>query len=283
MKRTAGQRGLTLIEMLVVVGIIAMLVGLGAPAVKALLASFESEDSVRAMVQTALSTARGMAMEQQRYAGVRFQKASCGEGDGLANPQYMTFIVHDNEATGLASGFRAVEGLKPIRLPDRFGVMDLVKVDRVVGGSNAISIQSESPVSKDADIDTVAEVNDVTTFSVVFSPAGHLVTHQVRIRNRDGKSSKETPPSKDDIFNTEVQVFQKSMLDRRGMFLQDDYVEWGLGPESSRRSFVIYKTQDFSLAYRTSRPYTNYLKDLVPKVLYVTPLTGALTGGQEGS
>jgi prepilin-type N-terminal cleavage/methylation domain-containing protein len=275
MKRIAGQRGLTLIEMLVVVGIIAMLVGLGAPAVKALLASFESQDSVRAMVQTALATARTMALEQQRYAGVRFQKASCGEGDGLANPQYMTFIVHDNEATGLASGFRAVEGLKPIRLPDRFGVMDLM-VKKDASGT------SEAAVSSDADVTDTSDVNDVTTFSIVFSPAGHLVTHQVRVRNRDGKSDKETSPSKDDIFNVEAQIFQKNVLARRGMFLQDDYVKQGLGPESSRRSFVIYKTQDFVQAYRASRAYTNYLKDLVPKVLYVAPLTGAIAG-QEGS
>jgi prepilin-type N-terminal cleavage/methylation domain-containing protein len=267
MKRMARQRGLTLIEMLVVVGIIAALVGFGAPAVKALLASFESEDSIRAMIQTALGSARAMAIEQQRYVGIRFQKVSCSTMDGRGNPQYMTFIIHDTAATGLASGFRAVEGLKPIRLPDLFGVMDLIRVDREKKG-NTIDVTKEYPLSKDQDILTPPEVNDVTTFSIVFSPTGHLVAHQVRVRSQG---------SRDSVFNTDAWVLHSDPLARRGMFLQDDYIERGLGPESSRRSFVIYRTREFEQAFRAGNPYGGYLKGLASKVLYVTPLTGALT------
>jgi prepilin-type N-terminal cleavage/methylation domain-containing protein len=275
MRRMVTKRGLTLIEMLVVITIIAALAGFGVPAVKSLLASFESEDSVRAMVQTALSSARAMAIEQQRYAGIRFQKASYGDGDGLSNPQYMIFIIHSKDKAGnLANGFRAVEGYKPIRVPDLFGVMDLTLVTRDADGT---SVVKEEPVRSDGAVDRTDEVNDVTSFSVLFSPTGQLVTHEVRIRNRDGKSAKQTPPSQDDVFNTESQVLQKDALARRGMFLQDDYPQRGLGPESSRRSFVIYRTRDFEQAFRAGRAYTGYLASLAPKVLYLAPLNGAIT------
>jgi prepilin-type N-terminal cleavage/methylation domain-containing protein len=271
MKRMLTKRGLTLIEMLVVVAIIAALAGFGAPAVKSLLASFESEDSVRAMIQTALSAARAMAIEQQRYAGIRFQKASYDGGDGLSNPQYMIFIVHSKDNAGdLANGFRAVEGYKPIRLPDLFGVMDLTRVERAKSG-NTIDVRREYPVAGDADIADIPDVNDVTTFSVLFSPTGQLVAHEIRIRG-DG--------SKDDVFNTELEVLQNDAAKRRGMFLQDDYIDRGLGPESSRRNFVIYRTREFKQAFAPKPPhaYTGYLAGLAPKVLYLAPLTGAITG-----
>ena len=279
MKSRPRQPGLTLVETLVVVGIIAALVGLGLPAVRAMLRSFGSEESVRAMVQAGLSSARAMALEQQRYVGVRFQKASFGPGDGLNNPQYMIFIVHDTRATDLATGFRAVEGIQPIRLPDLLGVMDLTVVTRSADGSDVLR---EDLIRSDKGIDTVAEVNDTTTFSMVFSPTGHLVVHDVRILNREGRRGSEADPTKDsksssdDVFNTWAKITDKG--DPRGMFLQDDYPRRGLGPESSRRSFVVYQTREFEQAFRTGtgEAYSRYLAGLQSKVLYVAPLTGAI-------
>jgi len=274
MKSRPRQPGLTLVETLVVVGIIAALVGFGLPAVRAMLRSFGSEESVRAMIQAALSSARAMALEQQRYVGVRFQKASLGDGDGLNSPQYMIFIAHDTRATDLATGFRALEGIQPIRLPDLLGVMDRTVVARRADGSDVLR---EDLIRSDKDIDSIAEVNDTTTFSMVFSPEGHLIVlRSIRIRNRDGRSDKETPVSQDDVFNTESQVLQKDILRRRGMFLQDDYPQRGLGAESSRRSFVVYRTREFEQAFRTGEAYSHYLAGLQSKVLYVAPLTGAI-------
>lgn len=266
---------MSLIESLVVVGIIAALVGFGVPAVRAVLRSLGSEESVQALVQAALSSARSMALEQQRYVGLRFQKASSGEGDGLGNPQYMVFVVHaKDDDRDLAYGFRALEGVPRMRLPDPFNVMDLTVVTRSVDGSRAVK---EERIRADGDIDSIAEVNDTTTFSMIFSPAGHLVVMQdIRVRNRDGRADKETPPSEDDVFNTEAQVLDQAPRRRRGMFLQDDYPQRGLGPESSRRSFVVVRTKEFERAFATGQAYSRCLADLQSKVVHVAPLTGAL-------
>jgi len=273
MKRMAAQQqGLTLIEMLVVVGIIAALVGLGLPAMRALLRSFESEESVRSLVEAALTSARAMAVQQQEYVGVRFQKAYRSEGPMNA-PQYMVFVIHDKQKTGLANGFRAVEGIKPVRLPDLFGVMDLTLVERKIVG-NQVQIGAEYPVSDDAGISGPSDVSEVTSFSVVFSPSGHLVIHEVRVRNHDGKSGVSTE-SDDDVFNTLAKI--RDSKDPRGMFVQDDYVQEKLGPENSRRSFIVYSAVEFRKAYDERKAWSGYLSRLRP--IHIAPLTGTLIGG----
>jgi hypothetical protein len=94
------------------------------------------------------------------------------------------------------------------------------------------------------------------------------VAHDVRIRNQ---------ASRDEVFNEEALVLQRDADRRRGLFLQDDYIERGLGPETSRRSLVIFRTQEFSQAWAARNAY-GYVKDLPARMRYVMPLTGALTG-----
>ena len=276
MRRIAVQSGLTLVETLVVVGIIAALVGLGLPAVRAFFHSFESQDSVRTVIEAALSSARAIATEQGEYVGVRFQRAYVKTGDPLNAPQYLVFIVHDKPATGLADGFRAVQGIAPIRLPDAFGVTDLTLVDRKLSGSD-IDVVKEYLLSDDAGIDGPSEVNEITTFSVVFSPSGHLVIHEVRVRNRNGKSGTSTL-SKDDTFNTVAKITDPN--DPRGMFVQDDYMEERLGPESSRSSFYIYNKAEFTKAYNEGRAWRDCLSRLKDRRLSIAPLTGTLMGSR---
>ena len=119
MKVKSRQYGITLTEMTVVIAVIALLVSLGLPAVRMLFDSFESQSGGRSVISAAMAAARAIAAKEQRCAGIRFQQDSAGN-------QYMIFIVHDFEETGLNPGFRAVEGLKPIMLPENLGVMDLM-------------------------------------------------------------------------------------------------------------------------------------------------------------
>ncbi len=261
MKTGYKQSGRTLIEMSVVIAAVVLLGSFGLPAVRTFLNSFESGTGGRPVISAALASARAIAAKEQRYAGIRFQKAY--NSDDPLNPlqgvpeaaQYMVFIVHDFDKTGLSSGFRAVEGLDPIKLPDTVGVMDL------------------SLIGADVDIDEPIELNNATAFSIIFSPSGKLVIHDVRVRNRDGYYRPLNPnDSMDDIFNSPENIATFNT----GMFVQDDYAALGLGQEPSRRGFIIYDRLEFKRAYNRGRPYSDYLVKLVPEIIYINTYTGIM-------
>lgn len=263
MKTGGRQYGSTLTEMTIVVAVVALLVGIALPGIRAMLHSFESSGGAKSMISAALASARAIAAKERRYAGIRFQKAYDPQGP-LKAAQYMILIVHDFDKTGLESGFRAVEGIEPMKLPETVGVMIDVGL-----------------ISGDLDIDELEEITNATTFSVIFSPSGKLVIHDVQVRNRDGfvDSAANTGISRDDVFNKKAQVDNGI-----GMFYQDDYfgAPWsvqpvlGLGPEPSRRSFVIYDREKFRQAFQNGRPYSGYLGSLLPEIIFINPYTGTM-------
>jgi hypothetical protein len=269
--RAHDKRGLTLIETTVVVATIALMVGFGIPAVRSLMRSFQTESGVRSMIRAALGSAQAMAQARQRYVGIRFQMRSRSDNPAdplrklLDAPQYMIFIMHDSSSQGtrLASGFRAIEGMDPIRLPDTLGVMDLTNI------------------GKDTDIDVLPELSDATTFSIIFSPSGKLVVETVRVRNRDGfaDTASDTRASADDVFNKKAQVDAGI-----GMFYQDDYpgdtsgtnVNLGLSQESSRTSFIVYERGLFRQMYEKKTAWTKYLSLRSAETQYISPYSGDL-------
>jgi hypothetical protein len=268
-RRAHTKTGLTLIEMTLVIATIALLVGFALPAVRALRNSFESEGSVKAMIGGALSYARATAVKNQCYTGVRFQMACTSKDasqplDGLLNArQYMVFIerAEPEEMGGLTIGFRAVAGMEPVKLPEMIGVIDV----REIAG--------------DGDIDTFSGLNDAVTFSVVFSPSGKLVVHDVRTRNRDGVYQPDNglgdsdKTSNGDVFNSPENICTHG----RGRFIQDDYSEWGLSEEQSRTGFVVYDRQDLPAAFKQGTLWSGYLSSLAEEhIVYVSPYTGAL-------
>ena len=185
------KNGFTLIELLVVIAIIALLVVIAIPSARAIKSSYESSGA-EAMISSAFAAHRAIAAKQHRYAGVRFQKAWRADNDG---PQYMIFIVQDTNATGLVNGFRAVEGQKPMKLPDNLGVTDLT----CSSGVNPSAWGCWTSPWSNAVISS--EFRDATTFSIIFSPTGKLIIHDVHIRNRNGMTNDS---SDDDIFNTKI-------------------------------------------------------------------------------
>ena len=264
MNKRYRQSGRTLAEMTVVIAAIVLLGSFGLPAVRAFLDSFESGTGARPVISAALASARAIAAKEQRYAGIRFQKAYNSDdplnplGGVLEAAQYMVFIVHDFDKTRLAPGFRAVEGLQPIKLPDSVGVIDL------------------SLIGADVDIDEPIELNNATAFSIIFSPSGKLVIHDVRVRNRDGRTTGTEIPaiSQDDIFNTVGKV--TALYNPFGMFVQDDYLSFGLEQEPSRRGFIIYDRLEFKRAYDRGQAYSGNLVKLVPEAIYINPYTGTM-------
>lgn len=276
MKTRYKQSGRTLAEMAVVIAAIVLLGSFGLPAVRTFLDSFESGAGPKPVISAALASARAIAAREQRYAGIRFQKAYHPEGP-LKATQYMVFIVHEEprKMGNLTIGFRVVEGLKPIKLPDSVGVMDL-RYRR-----NLLSPAGDGLIDADGEISNLDILRDTTAFSIIFSPSGKMVIHDVRVRNRDGyvDSAANTNISSDDIFNKKAQVDAGI-----AMFYQDDYYgvlnnpygDLGLGPEPSRRSFVIYDRREFKRAYQIGQAYSGYLQRLLPDVIYINPYTGTM-------
>ncbi len=243
------------------IAVVALLVGLGLPSVRVFLNTFESQGGARPMISAALASARAIAAKEQRYAGVRFQQ-------DLAGNQYMVFIVHDFDKTGLASGFRAVEGLQPIKLPENLGVMDfMVRVDRRPDRFGAEN-PADRPIVVD-DLDDPVSLSDMASFSIVFSPTGKMVIHNVRVRNRDGDYRPlNLNDSMDDIFNSPENITNFNT----GMFIQDDYAELGFGVESSRNKFMIYDKTQFDRMDAVQR--YGYLYGL--EIIYINPYTGTM-------
>jgi len=279
MRTRSKQSGLTLPELAVVIATIALLVGFGLPAVRALLNSFETQSGAKTLISAALSSARAIAAKEHRYAGIRFQKVYGPKGP-LDASQYMIFIIQDPFI--MAYGFRAVEGVKPIKLPNNVSVMDLTILSsrNLRNPVNPVEDRLDdkqsvlSAAEKDALIDELRELSDTTTFSVIFSPGGKLVIHGVRVRNRHGQTDDS---SNDDVFNT------KNNVDAGiGMFYQDDYFSaaWtdiSLGPEPSRNSFVIiYETDKFEQAFRNGQAWSGYLVQTAPDRIYINSYTGTM-------
>ena len=126
------QSAFSIVELLVVIVIIASLVGLAVPAIDMMQQSYNSTGSEN-MISAALATARTIAMNRQRYAGIRFQKAYNPEypDDPLKQDQYMVPIVYEynKSKTNLTVWFHAIEGQKPIKLPENIGIMDMTYIN----------------------------------------------------------------------------------------------------------------------------------------------------------
>ena len=229
--------------------ILAVLMGIAIPAAKRLTESLQSSAGAHGLINAALSNARAIAVRHDAYAGIRFQQSPDGK-------TYIIFIVYDYEGTGLENGFRAVDGRKPIALPQDMGVM---AVDQ----------------TNDLYLATPKGWNDATTFSVVFHKTGKLVLHEVQVRNKEGRTN---DTGKDSVFNTQNNVNSKN-----AMFIQDDYPnslipanpDLGLKKENSVNSLRIYDKKDLAAVNAANR-WTGYLGKL--NTLRVSPYTGELIG-----
>ncbi len=288
----ATNRGLSLMEATMVIALVAVLTVLSLPAARSFFGSLATSGDGRCLISAALASARAIAAKEQRYAGIRFQQ-------DLKGNQYIIFIVQD-PALG-AYFFRAVKGIEPVKLPDNIGVTDLTIVP--AGQRNlANPAEPKEQYRLDEDVLTTAQkdqwlnevwgLNDITTFSVIFSPAGKLVIHGVHVVNRDGITDYLSYPevSFDDVFNKKAQVDARfngadiySLPEPgAGLFYQDDYwgdntyLDFGLGPEPSRSCFVIYDKQQFEQARREGRAWSGYLYKLTDEMIFINPYTGTI-------
>ncbi|MFA6186312.1 MAG: prepilin-type N-terminal cleavage/methylation domain-containing protein [Phycisphaerae bacterium] len=268
MKIKNKQFGLTIIELLVVIGIIAAVVAISLPAINAMQKSFDSTGA-ESMISAALSTARTLAISRQQYVGVRFQTSYKPE-DVLDEEQYMIFIVFSDEktTTNFDCGFMAVPGYKPMKLPENIGVIDkTIRTPRTLKTCNDPVPYSELPLTN---FSNIVDIVDTTTFSIVFSPAGKLVIHEVRCRNNDQAKDDAT---KDTVFNTRNNIVVAGIP--TGMFVEDYLTDGdGLGVEKSRNKFYIYDREKLRKMTDTTQRW-DYI-DSIKDPSYINPYTGGI-------
>ena len=270
-KNLKQKAAFSLMELLVVITIVASLVALAIPAINAMQKSFNSTGA-EGMISAALSTARTLAISRGQYAGVRFQKVYDSAGAPKAD-QYMIFIIYDsNKKTNWVCGFVAVEGYKPIKLPANIGVIDkMVRNDYVLPANFCDDIKERPLVNTDLDdsgtnLDPSGNnrnITDTSAFSIVFSPAGKLVSHEIRCGGKSGN---------DDIFNTRNKVIANPPT---GMFIEDNHDDCGIGVEMSRREFYIYNRNEFE-KLATGSQRMNYLNGPKTERYFVNAYTGEL-------
>jgi len=282
------RRGLTLTELLISIVIIALLAAFSIPAIDAFMNSMGSIGSATALINAALSSARAMAIKDQRYVGVRFQfYFNPNEPSFLLDrDMYMIFIEQNPDVTQ-DYFFRAIEGLKPVKLPPNIGVTDLTIVnDRAKIfpiDPEQIELINETPADAESYFlssdQSVVQRNlfDITTFSIVFSPSGNLAVHRVIVRNKEGRTDNSSP---DEVFNTITNV---AMNTASGIatFMKDDSIGdpmSPLGPEPSRRYFLIFERGKYRNAVMKGSLYSGYLLPLITTngLIYINPHTGTL-------
>jgi prepilin-type N-terminal cleavage/methylation domain-containing protein len=296
----SGRRGFTLPEMLVTMVIITIVAAVAIPTIYAVRDGFASSGA-ETLISAVISSAKAIAAKEQKYAGVRFQCVPDPENPDEPGDQYIIFIIQD-PAMGLDFGFRAAKGIAPIRLPVNQAVLDMTVIRHRAGAQDLPDLEYRLGEDPAENYDNVIYNNDphlwdMSTFSIVFSPSGRLVTHPVRVRNRDGYP--DTPAdvgvSLDKVFNKWNTVLPTPPTEPTAMFFQDDCYDGyyptipderrlELGPESSRKNLLIYDKRELRKVAPTAR-WTGYLQNVSStgansEVLYINPYTGTIIENQ---
>ncbi len=173
MNKRQQQSGFTLIEMLVVVAIIAVLAALSLPNTMGIIRSHRSA-ATKNLIRNALAQAQAHAAVTQKYAGVRFQFT---KDDWQNNRQYLVLI--ENEP-GMVPG----AGIPDYHSHNRFVAIRNAKAAVLPVGMGVIS-QAAFGSAQIPDNYAVDSVRGETTFSIIFSPTGQLVTKDVYLRPKD--------------------------------------------------------------------------------------------------
>jgi len=172
----AGKRwtiGFTLVEMLVVVAIVGLLTALTVPNVPGMVRSHKMS-AARNLIKSALGQAQAHAAKYQKYAGVRFQFDRDGWEKGQ---QYLVLIENNPHPVEGANKFTAAPNAKPVALPAGIGLISS-EVD-------SFTLSERNAYLDDDNSDGYLRcLNGATTFSIVFSPTGQMVSTDVRVGAR---------------------------------------------------------------------------------------------------
>jgi len=301
----------TLVEMLVVAGIIAIILGVAIASLRALTGGVQV-GAARTMLRTVLASARAEAAARGHVVGVRFQQYQLPNVAGAARQaeEGATFGVIVFPAMETAAGQAAISELKSwvgatlAPLVDTYAACLFVAADgrEPVRFPQGVEVARDLPypnpknqAEEDANNEALTTyLRTYTTFTVLFSPGGQVVIQRafvVQRHNRDsvfysGPDYPQLFPQGDPQYNPN---FDPRPTDVVPLLLRDDrsYVNllnpasWTDNPPGlladklSQSRLWLYDQNARKQA--GAQPWTNYLKGQGKSVrILINPYTGQL-------
>jgi prepilin-type N-terminal cleavage/methylation domain-containing protein len=160
MKKRRYKTGFTLIEMLIVVGIIAIMISLVMPSTNSLIQS-NRETSAKNLVRSSLMQAQAYAAKERKYAGIRFQLDGAGR-------QYMILVESTRIQLRNFYGIGVHHPLMTLYTPVDNAQPTAMPTGNVIINYPDIDLDDNTEIED-------WELKDATRFCVLFSPSGQLV------------------------------------------------------------------------------------------------------------
>jgi prepilin-type N-terminal cleavage/methylation domain-containing protein len=164
--------GFTLIEMMVVIGLVALLAAMALPSIVTLMSAGADAQAYN-LIAAQLTFARALAIERVNYAGVHCQIADAKDGSNLLRPKeedmcYTGIVFVDDSNTNTSAGKLFTGYSTPKQVPGGIG---LGKVSTAMGSDVAtVGTSDTAPYQNDAGVK-----ENFTTFTVLFTASGTAV------------------------------------------------------------------------------------------------------------
>ena len=158
--------GFTLMELLTVIGIIAIAAAIAIPAISTIFTS-GADAQAESKFASYLMAARAQAIQTANYVGVHVQPADAPNVNSDIEGRVYMAVVEYQDGT---QSFQLAEGFRPVSVPGGYAFGEISSDFVYDSGEN----EGDYKVSITGPPDAANSVRDFTSFTIVFSPSGSI-------------------------------------------------------------------------------------------------------------